>query len=225
MTPRLRLQPEAVGIGMTSQRVRDRLVERLREAGIADESTLNAVRVVPRHLFIDEALASRAYEDTALPIGHGQTISQPWVVARMTEAVLAVAPKKVLEVGTGSGYQAAILGALGLEVFTVERIGDLLRQARKRFRQLGMNIRTKHDDGRIGWPEHGPYDAIVVTAAAPALVDALIDQLAVGGRLVAPVGGAGGQVLLQLTRQPDGTIVQQELAPVSFVPLLSGMLD
>jgi len=225
MTPRLRLQPEAVGIGMTSQRVRDRLVERLREAGIADESTLNAVRVVPRHLFIDEALASRAYEDTALPIGHGQTISQPWVVARMTEAVLAVAPEKVLEVGTGSGYQAAILGALGLEVFTVERIGDLLRQARKRFRQLGMNIRTKHDDGRIGWPEHGPYDAIVVTAAAPALVDALIDQLAVGGRLVAPVGGAGGQVLLQLTRQPDGTIVQQELAPVSFVPLLSGMLD
>ena len=225
MTPRMRLQPEAVGIGMTSQRVRDRLVDRLREVGIADEATLNAVRVVPRHLFIDEALASRAYEDTALPIGHGQTISQPWVVARMTEVVLAVAPKKVLEVGTGSGYQAAILGALGLEVFTVERIGDLLRQARKRFRHLGMNIRTKHDDGRIGWPEHGPYDAIVVTAAAPALVEALIDQLAVGGRLVAPVGGPGGQVLLQLTRQADGTITQEELAPVSFVPLLPGMLD
>ena len=225
MTPRMRLQPEAVGIGMTSQRVRDRLVDRLREVGIADEATLNAVRVVPRHLFIDEALASRAYEDTALPIGHGQTISQPWVVARMTEVVLAVAPKKVLEVGTGSGYQAAILGALGLEVFTVERIGDLLRQARKRFRHLGMNIRTKHDDGRIGWPEHGPYDAIVVTAAAPALVDALIDQLAVGGRLVAPVGGPGGQVLLQLTRQADGTITQDDLAPVSFVPLLPGLLD
>ena len=225
MTPRMRLQPEAVGIGMTSQRVRDRLVDRLREVGIADEATLNAVRVVPRHLFIDEALASRAYEDTALPIGHGQTISQPWVVARMTEVVLAVAPKKVLEVGTGSGYQAAILGALGLEVFTVERIGDLLRQARKRFRHLGMNIRTKHDDGRIGWPEHGPYDAIVVTAAAPALVDALIDQLAVGGRLVAPGGGPGGQVLLQLTRQADGTITQEELAPVCFVPVLPGMLD
>ena len=125
MSPRLRLQPEAVGIGMTSQRVRDRLVDRLREAGIVDEPTLNAIRVVPRHLFIDEALASRAYEDTALPIGHGQTISQPWVVARMTEAVLQVAPKRVLEVGTGSGYQAAILGALGLEVYTVERIGDL----------------------------------------------------------------------------------------------------
>lgn len=173
MTPRLRLQPESVGIGMTSQRVRDRLVERLREAGIQDEATLNAMRTVPRHLFIDEALASRAYEDTALPIGHGQTISQPWVVARMTEAVLQVTPSKVLEVGTGSGYQGAILAALGLEVYTVERIGDLLRQARKRFRHLGMNVRSKHDDGRIGWPEHGPYDAIVVTAAAPALVDAL----------------------------------------------------
>lgn len=224
MTPRLRLSPEAVGSGMTSQRVRDRLVDRLREVGIGDERVLNAVRVVPRHLFIDEALASRAYEDTALPIGHGQTISQPWVVVRMTEAVLQVAPRRVLEVGTGSGYQAAILAAVGLEVFTVERIGDLLRQARKRLRQLGMNVRSKHDDGRIGWPEHGPYDAIVVTAAAPALVDALIEQLAVGGRLVAPVGGPGGQVLLQLTRQADG-IVQEELAPVSFVPLLSGMLD
>ncbi len=224
MTPRLRLSPEAVGSGMTSQRVRDRLVDRLREVCIGDERVLNAVRVVPRHLFIDEALASRAYEDTALPIGHGQTISQPWVVARMTEAVLQVAPRTVLEVGTGSGYQAAILAAVGLEVFTVERIGDLLRQARKRLRQLGMNVRSKHDDGRIGWPEHGPYDAIVVTAAAPALVDALIEQLAVGGRLVAPVGGPGGQVLLQLTRQVDG-IVQEELAPVSFVPLLSGLLD
>jgi len=224
MTPRLRLSPEAVGSGMTSQRVRDRLVDRLREVGIGDERVLNAVRVVPRHLFIDEALASRAYEDTALPIGHGQTISQPWVVARMTEAVLQVAPRTVLEVGTGSGYQAAILAAVGLEVFTVERIGDLLRQARKRLRQLGMNVRSKHDDGRIGWHEHGRYDAIVVTAAAPALVDALIEQLAVGGRLVAPVGGPGGQVLLQLTRQADG-IVQEELAPVSFVPLLSGMLD
>ncbi|MBH1833963.1 protein-L-isoaspartate(D-aspartate) O-methyltransferase [Stenotrophomonas maltophilia] len=225
MSPRLRLQPEAVGIGMTSQRVRDRLVDRLREAGIVDEPTLNAIRVVPRHLFIDEALALRAYEDTALPIGHGQTISQPWVVARMTEAVLQVSPKRVLEVGTGSGYQAAILGALGLEVYTVERIGDLLRQARKRFRALGMNIRTKHDDGRVGWAEHGPFDAIVVTAAAPALVDALIEQLAEGGRLVAPVGGPGAQSLVQLDRKADGSIEQHVLAPVTFVPLLSGMLD
>ncbi|ELQ03135.1 protein-L-isoaspartate(D-aspartate) O-methyltransferase [Xanthomonas translucens] len=225
MTPRLRLQPEAIGIGMTSQRVRDRLVERLRESGIRDEAVLNAVRTVPRHLFIDEALASRAYEDTALPIGHGQTISQPWVVARMTETVLAAAPKKVLEVGTGSGYQAAILAALGLEVYTVERIGDLLRQARKRLRQLGMNVRSKHDDGRIGWAEHGPYDAIVVTAAAPALVDALVEQLAPGGCLVAPVGGSSSQSLVRLRRDAEGRIEQDILAPVSFVPLLSGMLD
>jgi protein-L-isoaspartate(D-aspartate) O-methyltransferase len=225
MTPRLRLQPQAIGIGMTSQRVRDRLVERLRESGIGDEAVLNAVRTVPRHLFIDEALASRAYEDTALPIGHGQTISQPWVVARMTETVLEAAPKKVLEVGTGSGYQAAILAALGLEVYTVERIGDLLRQARKRLRQLGMNVRSKHDDGRIGWAEHGPYDAIVVTAAAPALVDALVAQLAPGGCLVAPVGGPSSQSLVRLRRDADGRIEQDILAPVTFVPLLSGMLD
>ncbi|RZA31053.1 MAG: protein-L-isoaspartate(D-aspartate) O-methyltransferase [Lysobacteraceae bacterium] len=226
MTPRLRLQPQAVGQGMTSQRVRDRLVERLREAGIRDENVLNAVRTVPRHLFVDEALAMRAYEDTALPIGHSQTISQPWVVARMTEALLLdAAPKRVLEIGTGSGYQAAILAALGLEVYTVERIGDLLRQARKRLRQLGMNVRSKHDDGRIGWPEHAPYDAIIVTAAAPALVNALIDQLAVGGHLVAPVGGASAQSLLKLTKLADGRVDEQVLAPVVFVPLLSGTLD
>ena len=226
MTPRLRLQPEAVGQGMTSQRVRDRLVERLRETGIRDENVLNAIRTVPRHLFVDEALATRAYEDTALPIGHSQTISQPWVVARMTEALLLDAtPKKVLEIGTGSGYQAAILAALGLEVYTVERIGDLLRQARKRLRQLGMNVRSKHDDGRIGWPEHAPYDAIIVTAAAPALVNALIDQLAVGGYLVAPVGGASSQSLIKLTKRADGGIDEAVLAPVVFVPLLSGMVD
>jgi protein-L-isoaspartate(D-aspartate) O-methyltransferase len=222
----LRLQPEAAGLGMTSQRVRDRLIERLREAGIVDEDVLNVMRVLPRHLFIDEALASRAYEDNALPIGHGQTISQPWVVARMTEAVLRHDdPRKVLEIGTGSGYQAAILAALGLEVYTVERIGDLLRQARKRFRQLGLSLRSKHDDGRIGWPEHGPYDAILITAAAPALVDALIDQLAPGGRLIAPVGSAGEQTLVQLVHAADGGIEQTALAPVVFVPLLAGTLD
>lgn len=227
MTARMRLQPEAIGMGMTSQRVRDRLIERLREKGIVDEHVLNAIRTVPRHLFVDEALAARAYEDNALPIGHGQTISQPWVVARMTEALFedGASPKKVLEVGTGSGYQAAILAALGLEVHTVERIGDLLRTARKRFRQLGLNIRSKHDDGRIGWPENGPFDAIVVTAAAPALVDALIDQLAPGGTLIAPVGGSGGQSLLKLRKQEDGSIARSELAAVVFVPLLSGMVD
>lgn len=225
MTPRLRLQPEAVGMGMTSQRVRDRLVERLREAGIVDERVLNAIRTLPRHLFVDEALATRAYEDTALPIGHSQTISQPWVVARMTEVLLENSPKKVLEIGTGSGYQAAVLAILGLEVYTVERIGDLLRQARKRLRQLGLNVRSKHDDGRIGWPEEGPFDAIIVTAAAPALVDALTEQLAVGGTLVAPVGGASGQNLLRLRKDAEGGIEQTDLGPVIFVPLLSGMTD
>ena len=225
MTPRLRLQPEAVGMGMTSQRVRDRLVERLREAGIVDERVLNAIRTLPRHLFVDEALATRAYEDTALPIGHSQTISQPWVVARMTEVLLENAPKKVLEIGTGSGYQAAVLAILGLEVYTVERIGDLLRQARKRLRQLGLNVRSKHDDGRIGWAEHGPYDGIIVTAAAPALVPVLVEQLAVGGQLVAPVGGSSTQSLVRLVRREDGGVDEATLAAVAFVPLLSGTLD
>ena len=225
MTPRLRLQPEAVGMGMTSQRVRDRLVERLREAGIVDERVLNAIRTLPRHLFVDEALATRAYEDTALPIGHSQTISQPWVVARMTEVLLENSPKKVLEIGTGSGYQAAVLAILGLEVYTVERIGDLLRQARKRLRQLGLNVRSKHDDGRIGWAEHGPYDGIIVTAAAPALVPVLVEQLAVGGQLVAPVGGSGSQSLVRLVKREDGSVEETTLAQVVFVPLLSGTLD
>ncbi len=226
MTARMRLQPEAIGMGMTSQRVRDRLIERLRGNGIRDERVLNAIRTVPRHLYVDEALATRAYEDTALPIGHGQTISQPWVVAKMTEAILdGASPKKVLEVGTGSGYQATILAALGMEVYTVERIGELLRTARKRFRSLGLNVRSKHDDGRIGWPEEGPFDAIVVTAGAPALVDALKDQLAPGGTLVAPVGNASSQSLLKLRKREDGSIEQTDLAPVVFVPLLSGMVD
>ena len=227
MTARMRLQPEAVGLGMTSQRVRDRLIERLRAGDIHDERVLNAIRTVPRHLFVDEALATRAYEDTALPIGHGQTISQPWVVAKMTQALFenGAQPKKVLEIGTGSGYQGAILAALGLEVYTVERIGELLRTARKRFRTLGLDVRSKHDDGRIGWPECAPFDAIVVTAAAPALVDALSAQLAPGGTLVAPIGASGAQSLLQLRKDAEGVIVQSNLAPVVFVPLLSGMVD
>jgi len=225
MRARLRLQPQALGIGMTSQRVRDRLVGRLRAAGISNERVLNVMRTVPRHLFVDGALAGRAYEDTALPIGHGQTISQPWVVALMTQAILQAEPRKVLEVGTGSGYQAAILAALGLEVFSVERIGDLLRQARNRFRQLGLHVRSAHSDGRIGWAERAPFDAIIVTAATPALTDRLINQLAIGGRLIAPVGMSGGQTLVQLVRQSDGRIMREELAKVSFVPLLSGLLD
>jgi protein-L-isoaspartate(D-aspartate) O-methyltransferase len=227
MTARMHLQPASVGVGMTSQRVRDRLIERLRGNDIVDERVLNAIRTVPRHLFVDEAFATRAYEDTALPIGHGQTISQPWVVAKMTEALFAdgAQPRNVLEIGTGSGYQGAILAALGLEVYTVERIGELLRTARKRFRTLGFNVRSKHDDGRIGWPEHAPYDAILVTAAAPALVDALSVQLAPGGTLIAPVGGSTGQSLLKLRKDADGLMEQSNLAPVVFVPLLSGMID
>ena len=225
MISRLRLQAADVGMGMTSQRVRDRLINRLRENGIVDERVLNAIRTVPRHQFVDEALATRAYEDTALPIGHGQTISQPWVVAKMTEALLEASPKTVLEFGTGSGYQAAVLAALGINVFTVERIGDLLRNARKRFRALGLHVRSKHDDGRIGWPEEGPFDGVIVTAAGPALVEALTQQLAPGGVLVAPVGGSNGQSLLRLKKDAAGRIEQQDLGPVVFVPLLSGMVD
>ncbi|RZA15347.1 MAG: protein-L-isoaspartate(D-aspartate) O-methyltransferase [Lysobacteraceae bacterium] len=225
MISRLRLQPADVGMGMTSQRVRDRLIERLRANGIVDERVLNAIRTVPRHQFVDEALATRAYEDTALPIGHGQTISQPWVVAKMTEALLQSGPRRVLEVGTGSGYQAAVLAALGIEVFTVERIGDLLRTARKRFRTLGLQVRSKHDDGRIGWPDEAPFDGVIVTAAGPALVDALTTQLAAGGTLVAPVGGSSAQSLLCLRKDAAGGIQQEDLGPVVFVPLLSGMVD
>ncbi|WP_331713409.1 protein-L-isoaspartate(D-aspartate) O-methyltransferase [Noviluteimonas gilva] len=231
MTTRIRLQPEAIGMGMTSQRVRDRLIERLQTTGISDDRVLNAIRAVPRHLFVDEALATRAYEDTALPIGHGQTISQPWVVAKMTQTLLesprpaGSPPMRVLEIGTGSGYQAAILAALGLEVFTVERIGELLRTARKRFRSLGFNVRSKHDDGRIGWPELAPFDAIIVTAAAPALVDALTTQLAPNGTLVCPVGGSSGQTLIRLRKDEAGIVDEAQLAPVVFVPLLPGMVD
>ena len=225
MISRLRLQPADVGMGLTGQRVRDRLIDDLRKGGIKDERVLNAIRTVPRHQFVDEALASRAYENNALPIGHGQTISQPYVVAKMTEALLESSPKRVLEIGTGSGYQGAVLAALGLELFTVERIGELLRTARKRFRTLGLHLRSKHDDGRIGWPEEGPFDAIIVTAAAPALVDALTEQLAAGGTLVAPVGGASGQNLLRLRKDAEGGIEQTDLGPVIFVPLLSGMTD
>ncbi|HAI59434.1 MAG TPA: protein-L-isoaspartate O-methyltransferase [Xanthomonadaceae bacterium] len=228
MSPRLKRQPEAVGLGMTGQRARDRLVQRLREQGIADERVLRAIGTLPRHQFIDEALASRAYEDTALPIGRGQTISQPWVVARMTEALIertlpsSTMPKRVLEIGTGSGYQAAVLATLGLEVFTVERIDELLRDARRRFRQLKLDVRSRHDDGRLGWAEHAPFDAIIVTAGGAALEAQLLDQLAPGGTLVAPVGGSSAQRLLRLRREGD-TIESDDLGAVVFVPLLAGV--
>ncbi len=209
---------------MTSQRARDRLIERLVAEGIADRRVLDALRQLPRHLFIDEALATRAYEDTALPIGQGQTISQPFVVARMTELLVESGlPKRVLEVGTGSGYQAAVLAMLVEQVYTVERIEELLRNARRRFRKLGLaNIRSRHDDGRLGWPDQAPFDAIIVTAAGADLEDALLDQLAPDGVLVAPVGAAGRQQLVRV-RAGEGGWQRETIATVSFVPLLGGI--
>jgi protein-L-isoaspartate(D-aspartate) O-methyltransferase len=226
MVTRRHSKPEVQGTGMTSQRARDRLVERLRaEGGIKDERVLAALQSLPRHLFIDEALASRAYEDTALPIGNGQTISQPWVVARMTEALIEHGmPKRVLEIGTGSGYQAAVLATLGIEVYTVERIDELLRLARRRFRNMGLNLRTKHDDGRLGWPEHAPYDGIIVTAAGAALDQSLLDQLAEGGTLVAPVGAPNSTQTLLRVRKVDGGVQREDLGKVVFVPLVSGTI-
>lgn len=212
------------GIGMTSARTRDRLIRRLRENGIRDQRVLEVIRNTPRHLFIDEALASRAYEDTALPIGHGQTISQPFVVARMTEALLADGPlHKVLEVGTGCGYQAAVLAQLVDEVYTVERINALLIQARRRMRDLGLrNVRLKHSDGSWGWKDFAPYDGILVAAAPEAVPEELFVQLAEGGRLVIPVGPPGRQKLLLYRRRGDA-LEQELLGAVSFVPLLGGM--
>jgi len=211
---------ESQGIGMTSQRTHDRLVQRLRSEGIKNPAVLESIGTTPRHLFVDEALASRAYEDTALPIGCGQTISQPYIVARMTELLLEVEPRKVLEVGTGSGYQAAILAALVDKVYSTERIGTLASQARQRFRKLGYrNVRVQHSDGTLGWPRFGPFDAIIVTAGGGDIPQPLLEQLAVGGRLVMPLGGRTLQTLVTVTRTP--TLYERvDLEPVVFVPLI-----
>ncbi len=213
------------GEGMTSQRARDRLAMQLRDEGIRDLRVLEAIRRTPRHFFIDEALASRAYENTALPIGHGQTISQPWVVARMSEALLEHGtPDRVLEIGTGSGYQATVLSMLVPQVYTVERIEELLRQARRRFRQIGVeNLRSRHDDGRLGWPDEAPFDAIILTAAGEGIPRQMGEQLAPGGVLVAPVGPARKQALVRLRKLEDGTLESENLGAVSFVPLLGGL--
>ena len=207
---------------MTSQRTRDRLVQRLRSEGIVNAAVLEAIRATPRHLFVDEALASRAYEDTALPIGSGQTISQPYIVARMTELLLEVEPRKVLEVGTGSGYQAAILSSLVDKVYSTERIDTLASQARQRFRKLGYrNVRVQHSDGTWGWPQFEPFDAIIVTAGGEEIPKSLLEQLAVGGRLVMPLGGRTQQTLVSVTRTP--TVYERvDLDPVIFVPLVGG---
>jgi protein-L-isoaspartate(D-aspartate) O-methyltransferase len=213
----------ADGIGMTSLRTRERLVQRLRSDGIADERVLEAVRAVPRHLLVDEALASRAYEDTALPIGYGQTISQPYIVARMTEALRAGRElRRVLEIGTGSGYQTAVLARLAEEVYSIERLEPVLRTARRRLLHLGVrNLHYRLGDGTRGWPELAPYDGIMVTAAPTTVPTQLVDQLAVGARLVIPVGAPGNQQLLVVQRTEDGH-VSEELQRVSFVPLVEG---
>ena len=207
---------------MTSQRTRDRLVQRLREKGIKNKAVLEVIGLTPRHLFMDEALASRAYEDTALPIGKGQTISQPYIVARMTELLMEVKPQKVLEVGTGSGYQAAVLSPLVDKVYTTERIEYFSTKARQTFRKIGYrNIRAKHSDGSWGWDELKPFDAIIVTCGAAEIPEPLLQQLAVGGRLVMPLGDQNNQTLISVIRT-DTVFEREDYEAVNFVPLLSG---
>ncbi len=211
------------GIGMTSARTRDRLIQRLREQGIVNLSVLDRIRNTPRHLFVDEALGSRAYEDTALPIGFGQTISQPYIVARMTEALLEAGPlRNVLEVGTGCGYQTAVLAPLVGRLCTIERIGALLDRAKERLSELDIrNVKFQHGDGSGGWKSQAPFDGILVAAAPLALPQALLEQLEVGGRLVVPVGPEGEQELMRFTRGEQG-VRRESLGHVAFVPLLGG---
>ncbi len=214
------------GIGMTSARTRERLVQRLREQGITDARVLDRVRNVPRHIFVDEALASRAYEDTALPIGFGQTISQPYIVARMTQALLENNGRvtKVLEIGTGCGYQSAVLGPLVEKLYTIERIEPLLERAKLRLRELGFrNIRFKHGDGRLGWKTQAPFDAILAAAAPLTVPEDLLAQLGVGGRLIVPLGPEGKQELLRFTRREEG-VRRESLGAVAFVPLVAGVI-
>lgn len=212
------------GIGMTSARTRERLIQRLMEQGIRDPRVLDRIRNVPRHQFMDEALASRAYEDTSLPIGFGQTISQPYVVARMTEAVtVGGTPARVLEVGTGCGYQTAVLAPLVGRLYSIERIGPLLDKAKVRVKALGIkNVVFKHADGAEGWKTQAPFDAILVAAAPHAVPKQLLEQLKDGGRLVAPIGPEGKQELLRLTRRGD-QYIRERLGFVSFVPLVGGV--
>ncbi len=213
---------DVAGIGMTSQRTRERLVKRLAEQGIGDPRVLEVIRTTPRHLFLDEAFAHRAYEDVALPIGFQQTLSQPYIVARMTELLLQAGPlRRVLEIGTGSGYQTAVLAQVAEEVYSVERIKPLLAAARRRLRQLRLrNVHVSHADGTLGWPERGPFDGILATAAPERIPPELLQQLAPGGRLVIPVGG-DTQALHRVTRGRNGCEIEV-VESVRFVPLLSG---
>jgi protein-L-isoaspartate(D-aspartate) O-methyltransferase len=211
------------GIGMTSARTRDRLVQRLREQGISNLTVLDRIRNVPRHIFVDEALGTRAYEDTALPIGFGQTISQPYIVARMTEALLEGGPLlNVLEVGTGCGYQTAVLAPLVERVYTIERVEPLVARAKERIKELGIrNVRFRYGDGTLGWKAHAPFDGILVAAAPLVVPEELIKQLKVGGRLLVPVGSEGQQELIRFTRK-EQRVERQSLGAVAFVPLLGG---
>ncbi|WP_150914091.1 protein-L-isoaspartate(D-aspartate) O-methyltransferase [Marinobacter halotolerans] len=214
---------ELDGIGMTSRRTRMRLIQRLRESGIVDEQVLTAMANVPRHIFLDEALAHRSYEDTALPIGYSQTLSQPYIVARMTEVLMRHKPTRVLELGTGSGYQTAILAGLVDQVFSVERIKPLQDRARDRMRTLGLqNVLMKHADGGMGWPEKGPFDGIMVTAAPREVPEELKSQLADGGVMVVPIG-EHTQMLTEIVRQGNEFKVN-EVEPVRFVPLQAGVI-
>lgn len=214
---------DLAGIGMTSRRTRMRLVQRLRDEGIKNEDVLRVIAELPRHIFLDEALSHRAYEDTALPIGYNQTISQPYIVARMTEILLESNPRRVLELGTGSGYQAAVLSQLVDEVFTMERIAPLLEKASERFKRLKMrNIYCRHADGGVGWPERAPFDAIMLTAAASRLPVELIRQLREGGKMILPLG-EGQQDLTVVTRRGDH-YETRVIEPVVFVPFLPGVI-
>lgn len=212
------------GIGMTSQRARDRLVAQIRSMGVDSEQVLELIGTTPRHLFVDEALASRAYENNALPIGLGQTISQPYIVAVMTEALLSSGKiMKALEIGAGCGYQSVILAKVAKTVYSVERIGALASKLRIRLHELHVNnVRVRHDDGSLGWDRYAPYDAILVAAAAAGIPSALTDQLAIGGRLVIPVGPSGDQKLMLVTKTASG-LEEQILELVSFVPMVGGV--
>jgi protein-L-isoaspartate(D-aspartate) O-methyltransferase len=213
------------GVGMTSQRTRERLIQRLMDQGVTNMRVLDVMLNTPRHIFLDEALSHRAYEDTALPIGHGQTLSQPYTVARMTEILLGAAGKldRVLEVGTGSGYQTTVLAQLVPNVFSVERIKPLQDKARERLRQLGLrNVQLRHADGGFGWPEMGPFDGILSTAAPHSVPQELLKQLAPSGVLVIPVGGREQQLHLIMRDGETDNFVTRIIEPVKFVPLVSG---
>ncbi len=218
------MMADRIGIGLTSQRARNRLVDQLRTMGITSEVALDLIRTTPRHLFVDEALASRAYENNALPIGFGQTISQPYVVAVMTQALMETGPMtRVLEIGGGCGYQSAILARIARQVYTIERLAALANRLRTRLYELKIsNVRVRHGDGRLGWSAHAPFDAILVAAATAKAPATLLEQLAVGGRAIMPIGRQGAQMLTLIRRTEDG-YEEEPLQRVSFVPLLENV--